>query len=366
MNRQPTLGAGCLQARAADRLGARWSSTSSRSSAGARSGRHRRRPAAPRRARASARDTGSPLVNARYFDVVCSRKVSTLVAVNPGSTRCRFHSDRSINIEPMPSTTASAICTATSDPSARRRPGVSVVRDWRSSGCTFGRAASAAGSNATIIETAIGRGEHRRPAPSSRARSGRRAAPPAGCATTSAGSATRATAMPATAPQTASTACSAISCLIKRPRDAPSAVRSAISPTRSIERPSTSVPRLTAASIRIRSDRAKQDQQGRTNVAGDRVLQRLHAHRLAPVVRRVPRSLRIAGARSASSRVAASGVTPGASRATPCENVALNCALPGTQGSGAHRSVPGRRLQSRPASRRRSCAVPDRVECRGR
>ena len=58
--------------------------------------------------------------------------------------------------------------------------------------------------------------------------------------------------MPATAPHTASTNCSVISCLIKRPRDAPSAVLNAISPTRSIDRPSTSVPRFTAASIRIK------------------------------------------------------------------------------------------------------------------
>ena len=96
------------------------------------------------------------------------------------------------------------------------------------------------------------------------------------------------------------------------------------------------------------SDRAEQDQQSGTHIAGDRVLQRLHADRLAPRRSDAPRSLRIAGARSVSSRVAASGVTPGASRATLCENVALNCALPGVHGSGAHRSVPGPKT-SKPA-----------------
>ena len=72
----------------------------------------------------------------------------------PGSTRCRFHNERSISIEPTPSTTASAICTATSVPSVRRRDGVSVVRDWRSSDCRFGRAVSAAGISATATATA--------------------------------------------------------------------------------------------------------------------------------------------------------------------------------------------------------------------
>ena len=56
---------------------------------------------------------------------------------------------------------------------------------------------------------------------------------------------------------------------ISAARDAPSAVRTAISRARSIDRPSTSVPRFTAASSRIKPDRAEQDQQRRSHVAGD-------------------------------------------------------------------------------------------------
>jgi hypothetical protein len=41
-------------------------------------------------------EIGSPFDKARYFDVVCNRNVRTFVAVNPGSTRCRFQSERSI------------------------------------------------------------------------------------------------------------------------------------------------------------------------------------------------------------------------------------------------------------------------------
>ena len=52
----------------------------------------------------------------------------------------------------------------------------------------------------------------------------------------------------------------------------------------------------------------------------------------------------MAGTSSTSSRVAASTVTPGASLATLCENVALNCGEPGVHCSGAHRSVPGPKI----------------------
>ena len=165
----------------------------------------------------------------------------------------------------------------------------------------------------------------------------------------SAGNAARATAMPATAPQTASTACSVISCRIKRPRDAPSAVRSAISPTRSIDRPSTSVPRFTAASIRINPTAPSRIKSaGRTSpvIASCSCL---HADRLAPVDSVAPRSLRIAGASSMSSRVAASGVTPGASLRDTLRERGLELRrCPASTGSGAQRSVPGPKT-SKPA-----------------
>ena len=250
MNRHPTC--------AADAPGAggfwvdEWmSSTSSRSSAGGLIAPMATTPGrAPMRSAMRSR-YGTPVPSVRWVEVVCSRSVRTPAGTNPGSTCCSCQSDRSIKVAAMPSMSASATCAATSPPSARWRPGVSVPVCCRSSGCNPGRIARRAGTSAmTAARPTDAVRIVTNTTPSSaisvwRGTSG-------GIRATSSGNALHASASPASEPMVASTACSTSSCRTSSPLDAPTAVRTASSRARAIEPPSTSVPRFTPPSSRMK------------------------------------------------------------------------------------------------------------------
>ena len=116
------------------------------------------------------------------------------------------------------------------------------------------------------------------------------------------------------------------------------AVRTASSRARSIERPSTSVPRLAAPSSST-SPTAASSRVSAGRTAWVVVLCSDAAWRVRPQSSGRPSVRRISGTSDASSRDAAASVTPARSRPSARENVVRCAGVPGAKGSGTQSSV---------------------------
>ena len=249
----------------------------------------------------------------------------------------------------MPSTTASAICAATSVPSARRRLRGSVLWFCRSSGCSSGRATSTIGTSANSERDADRRPRTRWRTPRHRAQSRPAAAFPAECRERAPAAPRAPAADPPTAPHAASTACSTTSCRISRSatRRAPCAP-----PSRVRARSSGSAracPRLTAASSRIRPTAPS-----RISSVGRRSPVTVSCSGSTRIVwpqsAGFARSLSHRGGERGSSLVAASAVTPGCQpRERLRERAPCGSAPSDRRPSAPRRRCPARGTRSRAA-----------------
>ena len=217
-----------------------------------------RRAARRTRSRDLLRGTARPVVSARYFDVVCRRNGEHAIRDRSRArTCCRFQTERSISPAPMPSTSASATCAATSPPSAPLTSRACRCAAVLAQAAAAGPAAwPRARARSAISECA---GPPRPPGPRRTPR--RRARSPSWRGTSGGNAATQQpAARPARAPSPTSDrrsrpapTCSTSSCRSKSDRATRRRpVRTASSRARSMERPRTSVPRFTAPSSRMR------------------------------------------------------------------------------------------------------------------
>ena len=239
--------------RAVRPVDARMSSTSSRSSAGGRSPDGDNAGKGADAFARSAPGTARRCPSVRYLEVVCSRNVSTPAGTNPGSTLLQVPERSQHQGRPRCPARARA---PPARPRARPAHAGGRACPWpaccRSSGCNPGRMARSGRDERHdhgetdrrgqdrdehhTIERDLGLARHLRWNPRHEQR--QRASTPVPS--------------PASDPMAASTACSTSSCRTSSPRDAPTAVRTASSRTRSIDRPSTSVPRFTPPSSRMK------------------------------------------------------------------------------------------------------------------